>query len=82
VAILPLLLLSGVAHAQLARLDRVAPTIRVELRYATTRNFTGTAIYPTSARCYVRADVAERLARVQATLAKRALGLTPWRGAR
>jgi zinc D-Ala-D-Ala dipeptidase len=47
------------------------------MRYATTRNFTGRAFYPV-ARCLLRRDAAERLARVQKALARRGLGLLLW----
>jgi len=60
--------------ASLVELTSVAPGIRLDLRYATTDNFTHHAVYP-HARCLLRSSVAERLARVQATLAKEGLGL-------
>jgi D-alanyl-D-alanine dipeptidase len=49
-----------------------APRIVVELRYATDRNLTKTAIYPQGARCYVRQSVAERLNRAQDWLDRKA----------
>jgi beta-N-acetylhexosaminidase/D-alanyl-D-alanine dipeptidase len=55
----------------------VAPTVRVDMRYATTRNFTGVAFYPV-ARCLLRRDAAERLARAQEALARGGLGLLVW----
>ena len=54
-----------------------APTVVRELRYATADNFTHQVVYPT-ARCLLRRDVAERIARVQAALAPRKLGLKLW----
>jgi beta-N-acetylhexosaminidase/D-alanyl-D-alanine dipeptidase len=56
----------------------VAPGIRVEMRYATTDNFTKVAVYPADARCLLRRDAAMRLARAQAALAAQGLGLKVW----
>jgi D-alanyl-D-alanine dipeptidase len=58
----------------LAALD---PTIRLDLRYAGTNNFTGVAVYPI-ARCLLRRDAAERLVRVQRRLQADGLGLLVW----
>ncbi len=44
------------------------PSLRVELRYASSDNFVHRAIYPPSARCYLRGPVAERLQAVQRDL--------------
>lgn len=63
--------------ADLVDIADVAPAVRVDMRYATTRNFTGVAFYPV-ARCMLRRDAAERLARAQAALARRGLGLLVW----
>jgi len=49
-----------------------APRIVVELRYATDRNLTKTAIYPSNAKCYVRQSVADRLNRAQDWLERKA----------
>jgi beta-N-acetylhexosaminidase/D-alanyl-D-alanine dipeptidase len=46
----------------------------LDIRYATSNNFTGRQVYP-SARCYLRADIARRLVAVQAALRKQSLGL-------
>lgn len=54
---------------------RMEPGIRVDLRYATAQNFTGQVVYPPSARCYLRARVAQRLQAVQRDLATQGLGL-------
>lgn len=54
-----------------------APTVVRELRYATADNFTHQVVYPT-ARCLLRRDVAERIARVQAALAEKQLRLKLW----
>jgi beta-N-acetylhexosaminidase/D-alanyl-D-alanine dipeptidase len=53
------------------------PTIRFDLRYARADNFTGVAVYP-AARCLLRRDAAERLARVQRRLQADGLGLLVW----
>ncbi len=56
---------------------RVVPGLRLDLRYATSHNFTGRAVYA-SARCLLLPEVAQALARVQAALARRGLGLLAW----
>lgn len=53
------------------------PGVVLDLRYASTRNFTHKRVYPI-ARCLLRRAVAARLARVQARLARRGLGLELW----
>jgi zinc D-Ala-D-Ala dipeptidase len=53
------------------------PSIRVDMPYATPRNFTGGALYPVG-RCLLHRDVAERLVRVQRRLAADGLGLVAW----
>lgn len=63
------------AADQLVEVTQLAADIRVELRYATANNFTKHVIYPASARCYLRAPVAARLADVQRALRARGLGL-------
>lgn len=55
----------------------IAPSIALDLRYASARNFMGEAVYPV-ARCLLRRSVAERLARVQARLGERGVGLALW----
>lgn len=59
-------------RAGLVEVTGLDPTIRLEMRYATTNNFTGRAVYP-SGRCFLRREAATRLVAVQADL--RALGL-------
>ena len=56
----------------------VCPTIFYELRYATTRNFTGQQIYPTKARCLLRQAVCLRLKQVQEQLQPLGYGLKIW----
>jgi beta-N-acetylhexosaminidase/D-alanyl-D-alanine dipeptidase len=60
--------------AGLVDVTTVAPAIRLDIRYATPNNFTKVTVYP-AAKCYLRADVAQRLVRVQADLEKQGLGL-------
>jgi D-alanyl-D-alanine dipeptidase len=59
----------------LVEIIKISPKIRIELVYATPRNFTGKAIYPPSARALLVARAAERLHKVQMALEKRKLGL-------
>ncbi len=54
--------------AMLVDVQRLIPDLVLDLRYATDDNFLGKAVYPESARCYLRRAVAERLARVAARL--------------
>ncbi len=49
-------------------------TLVLDMRYATTNNFTGKQVYP-SARCYLRQDIAARLVKVQQALRSKGLGL-------
>lgn len=67
----------AVPAADLVEPTSLDPTIRLDLRYATDRNFTGVAVYP-EARCLLRREVAERLARVQARLRAEGKGLLVW----
>ncbi|WP_300163973.1 M15 family metallopeptidase [Solidesulfovibrio sp.] len=60
--------------AGLVDVTKPAPGVRLDIRYATPNNFTKVTVYP-AARCYLRDDVAKRLARVQADLEKQGLGL-------
>lgn len=53
------------------------PNIRVEMRYASTDNFTGRTLYP-AAECLLCEPAAHRLDRVQRKLEKRGLGLKVW----
>ena len=52
----------------------VAPGIRLDIRYATTNNFTGRALYP-AARCLLRPAIAERLRRAEAAAESTGLSL-------
>lgn len=68
---------SAGAEERLVDLTTVAPSIRVDLRYASTRNVVGRVMY-THARCYLREPVAKKLAAVQAALQREQLGLLVW----
>jgi beta-N-acetylhexosaminidase/D-alanyl-D-alanine dipeptidase len=61
----------------LVDLRALDPSIRIEMPYATSQNFTGVALYPV-ARCLLRREVAERLVRVERRLAAQGLGLLVW----
>jgi D-alanyl-D-alanine dipeptidase len=56
---------------ELATLD---PTIKLDIRYATTHNFLGTPLY-SQARAFLQRPAAEALARVQKSLAEEGYGL-------
>src|SRR3954467_788306 len=56
----------------------VVPKLIVDLRYATSDNFAGRALYPKDAVCLLRGSVAERLALAARTLAKDRLRLVAW----
>jgi len=60
------------AKEPLIDVTRLRPRILVELRYATSRNLAGRAIYPPNARCLVRQSVGERLITAQNWLRKNA----------
>lgn len=55
------------ASADLIELVEVVPDIQLDIKYATTDNFTGKVVYP-AARCFLIRDAAEALAKVQADL--------------
>lgn len=55
-------------------LKRIAPTVELEIRYATTNNFMEQQVYDCG-RCFFRPAVAEALATVQQELGVRGLGL-------
>ena len=51
--------------------QRLAPDIQVELKYATANNFLNQRLYFSIDRAYLQPDVAERLARVQKALSQK-----------
>ncbi|MDZ7649078.1 MAG: M15 family metallopeptidase [Cytophagales bacterium] len=52
---------------QLVNLEKFIPGLKLDIRYATTNNFTGEKIY-NLARAYARKPVAESLKKIQADL--------------
>lgn len=60
--------------ADLVELTSLDPTIRLDIRYATTRNFLGTPLY-SQARAFMQRPAAEALVRVQHSLAAEGYGL-------
>lgn len=72
--------LCGVKMADMAFVDLqdIAPSIVVDMPYATADNFTGKIVYPENPRALLRKPVAEALAKVQADLRKDGLSLKIW----
>jgi D-alanyl-D-alanine dipeptidase len=64
-------------HIDLVNLKEIIPTIELDIRYATTDNFTCQQIY-TSALAYVRTEMACALKKVQEELATQGFGLKVW----
>jgi len=60
--------------ADLVELTTLDPTIRLDIRYATTRNFLGTPLY-SQARAFMQRPAAEALVRVERSLAAQGYGL-------
>ncbi|HEX4619763.1 MAG TPA: M15 family metallopeptidase, partial [Steroidobacteraceae bacterium] len=58
----------------LVELTTLDPTIRLDIRYATTRNFLGTPLY-SQARAFMQRPAAQALVRVQRSLAADGYGL-------
>ncbi|MGZ4983260.1 MAG: M15 family metallopeptidase [Chthoniobacterales bacterium] len=74
-----LFLCAASTHAgDLVSVRNVDPSIKVELRYATTRNILRRPIYPPNMPALVRPSVADRLALAQAYLKERGLCLKIW----
>ena len=69
-----LLLLLLFAGPRLADVAAVNPRIRLDIRYATSNNFTGHKVYD-EARCFLQTEVARSLSRVQKDLERQGLGL-------
>jgi len=65
---------SALRTAGLVEPSGLDKTIILDIRYATDNNFTGQKVYP-SARCYLRADIAAKLLKVQDSLRPKGLGL-------
>lgn len=66
---------AGLRASELVEIAAVDPSIRTELRYATSNNFLGTPLYPPTAKPLLQRPAAGALARVQKTLAARGYGL-------
>jgi D-alanyl-D-alanine dipeptidase len=66
---------------ELVNIKSVIPNIQIDLKYATPANFTGQTVYAFQ-ECFLRKEVALKLAEVQAELAARGLGLKIWDGFR
>ena len=77
-ALNPLAASAQSTYDNLVDVKMVDPTIIVELRYATTRNITGHALYPTDFPALLRPATAARLARVQIFLRSHHYGLKIW----
>jgi D-alanyl-D-alanine dipeptidase len=69
------------APCQLVNIQQINPSIVVDLRYATSENFTGTTLYNRTV-CYVHQEVTEKLNAVQKDLQKENLGIKFWDGYR
>ena len=65
----------------LVDIEKINPKIRIDIRYATTANFTHETLYP-EARCLLLRQVADKLSIVQQTLEKKGLGLKIFDGYR
>lgn len=65
----------GPADAALVDATHFVPDAVIDLRYATSSNFLGRAVYPPGARCLLLRPVAERLARAADRLRARGLRL-------
>lgn len=66
---------------ELVNLEQIIPGIQLDIRYATTNNFTGQRLYPV-AKCYLRRQAAEQLKLVQAELRPMGLALKIFDGYR
>jgi D-alanyl-D-alanine dipeptidase len=76
-ALLPLL--AAAPHApDLVDVAALVPDATTDLRYATTRNVVGRAMYPAGARCLLLRPVAARLARAAARLRAQGFTLRLW----
>ncbi len=63
------------SNNRLVGIKKLIPDVQIDLRYATTNNFTKKILYPPQARAYVRLPVAKALVAVQQQLKKYRLGL-------
>jgi len=65
----------------LVDITKINPNIKLDIRYATSNNFTGKQVYSKSC-CFLRKSTAEKLNRVQKELETMGLGLKVWDGYR
>ena len=70
--------MAGPKYDNLVDIKSVDPTILVELRYASTHNLTGRALYPPEFPALVRPTTAARLAAAQKILRPQGYGLKIW----
>lgn len=68
-------------NADLVDVQKAVPGVKLDIRYATTNNFTGQQLY-TSTNCFLRRSTAEKLAQVQAELKPMGFGLKVFDGYR
>ena len=73
--------LTSCRTGELVELKHTVPNLVLDIRYATTNNFTGQQLYP-QARCFLRGEPAKQLRRVQAELAQSGFGLKIFDGYR
>ncbi len=74
-------LLFSFSCAKLVDIEKISPSIVLDIRYATTNNFTKTKLYP-SAKCFLQEPVAQALDNIQKELKAKGLGLKIWDGYR
>lgn len=67
--------------SELVDVQQAVPGVVLDIRYATTNNFTGQQLY-TSTNCFLRRATAEKLAQVQSELKPMGLGLKVFDGYR
>jgi D-alanyl-D-alanine dipeptidase len=82
--LLPLLAVSAAmadSPSDFVEPSKLDPTIRIELPYATEKNFCKIKLYPVE-RCFLRREVAEKLVEAHRSLAKEGIGIKIWDGYR
>ncbi len=65
---------TSATKADFVNVKAISPNIALDIRYATTNNFTKQKLYR-QAKCFLRSSVAEKLSRVQTELETQGLGL-------
>ncbi len=71
-------ILKKATAVNLAPVDTLIPGISIELKYATSNNFTGRMLYPPDMPCLLHRMTLARLKRAQKILRKHKLGLKVW----